>query len=123
MGHSSLILEVKKLTIDQNTEEGLLLLKIGGELDASTSIDLDGVINSALEDNKINILVNCKDLVYISSAGFGVFVSYIRDLAARNGKFVLYNLNKNVYDTFKILGLDDLLLIAKNEREAKSYFA
>ncbi len=114
---------MKKLTIDQNTEEGLLLLKIGGELDASTSIDLDGVINSALEDNKINILVNCKDLVYISSAGFGVFVSYIRDLAARNGKFVLYNLNKNVYDTFKILGLDDLLLIAKNEREAKSYFA
>lgn len=123
MGNTILILEVKKLTIEQNTEDGLLLLVIAGELDASTSIELDGVINSALEDNKINILVNCQDLVYISSAGFGVFVSYIRDLASRNGKFVLYNLNKNVYDTFKILGLNDLLLIAKNEREAKSYFA
>jgi len=113
---------VDKLIIEKTVQEALLLLKISGELDASTAIKLDEEINSALASNQINILVDCSELDYISSAGFGVFVSYIKDLQTRTGKFVLYNLKKNVFETFKILGLNDLLTIADTEKEAKSFF-
>ncbi len=111
-----------KLKIEKQVNKELLMLKISGELDASTAIKLDDEINGALESNQINILVDCGDLNYISSAGFGVFVSYIKDLQTRAGKFVLYNLSNNVFETFKILGLNDLLTIADTEKEAKSFF-
>lgn len=111
-----------KLKIEKQIEEKLLMLKISGELDASTAIKLDDEISGALESNQINILVDCGDLSYISSAGFGVFVSNIKDLQTRAGKFVLYNLSDNVFETFRILGLNDLLTIANTEKEAKAFF-
>lgn len=114
---------MEKLTINKNIEDGFLTLSIAGELDASTSIALDDVIKNALANEQTKILVNCKELFYISSAGLGVFVSHISDIENRDGLFVLYGLSDNVFDTFKILGLHNILTIAETEQEAKGLIA
>ena len=115
--------ELEKLIINKNISDEFLTISIAGELDASTSIALDDEIKIALEDHKKKILVDCHDLTYISSAGLGVFVSHLSDVQSDNGQFVLYGLTEDVFDTFKILGLHDILTIADNEQEAKSFFA
>ena len=112
---------VEKLKIKKILDDDFMTLAIEGELDASTSIQLDKVIIQAIEDHYYNILVDCKDLKYISSAGLGVFVSHMSDLRSNNGQFVLYQLTKNVYDTFKILGLHDLITITNNAEEAMNF--
>ena len=102
----------------QLTHEHALIV-VNGELDASSSIHLDEAMQQAAAANIRAILVDCKDLTYISSAGLGVFMSYIQELEAKDIRFILFNMNETVYKTFEILGLHQLLTIVDTEEDAK----
>lgn len=87
-----------------------------GEIDASSSIQLDNAIKSAFETEK-RIMVDLSGLEYISSAGLGVFVSHLEDI--RSGiNLVLYGLSESVFQVFDLLGLPQLLEISRTEEEA-----
>jgi len=90
-----------------------------GEIDASSSIELDLAIAKSVGESYTKILVDCSALDYISSAGLGVFMSYIEELKDRNIKMVLFGMSDKVANTFTILGLDELLIIGKDKVQAK----
>ncbi|MDF9799854.1 anti-sigma B factor antagonist [Catalinimonas alkaloidigena] len=102
--------------------EKYCLIKINGEVDASSSIHLDEAMQKAVNAECPRILVDCLDLHYISSAGLGVFMSYIQELEAKEKKLVLFNMNEKVYKVFEILGLHQLLTIVDKEEDAKKDF-
>ena len=66
-----------------------------------------------------NILVDGSDLQYISSAGLGVFMSYLEDFNEHNILFIIYGLNEKVMNVFHILGLDQLITIKDSREEAE----
>ena len=107
------------MEVYQSKEEEFITLTIDGELDASSCIVLDESIQQVVNDNEKKILIDCKQLSYISSAGLGVFMSYLQDFAANDIRMVLFNLNPQVKEVFRILGLDNLLKIVTNKEEAK----
>ncbi|MEM9671308.1 MAG: STAS domain-containing protein [Cyclobacteriaceae bacterium] len=96
------------------------LITINGEVDASSSIYLDEALEKAVNADVTKILVDCQNLNYISSAGLGVFMSYIQELEAKNKKMVLYHMSAKVYKVFEILGLHQLLTIVETEEQAKT---
>jgi anti-sigma B factor antagonist len=104
--------------IEKEQEEDRIIIRIIGEVDASSSIKLDQELSEAIENNNNKILVDCEKLEYISSAGLGVFMSYIQVLEKKEIKFVLYNLSSKVKNVFEILGLDQLLPIIGTKEEA-----
>jgi anti-sigma B factor antagonist len=108
--------------IDVNIEyeEKGCMIRVNGEIDASSSIHLDKAIHEAVEKKGIRyILIDCKGLNYISSAGLGVFMSYIQVLKESKLQMVIFNLSHKVYKVFEILGLHNLLTIVDSEEEAK----
>ena len=75
-------------------EEGKVnILYIKGYLDAHTAPMLEKEIQELVDDGKYNILVNFKDLIYISSAGLGVFMGFIENIRSNNGDIKLSNMN------------------------------
>ena len=104
--------------IDTIHDEALTTVTINGDVDASSSIQLDESLSEAMENTKGQIIVDGTNLNYISSAGLGVFMSYIEDLNNRNIKFILFGLNEKVMNVFEILGLDQLLSIENTKDEA-----
>jgi anti-sigma B factor antagonist len=100
-------------------EDGADIIAIVGEIDASSSIELDLAIAKSVGEGYKKILVDCHALEYISSAGLGVFMSYIEELRDKNISFVLFGMKERVLNTFSILGLADLLNIRENKQEAK----
>lgn len=94
------------------------LISIDGEVDASSSIHLDEAMHSAVSADTKKIMVDCKNLKYISSAGLGVFMSYIQEVENKQTKMVLFNMNGKVYKVFEILGLHQLLTIVDTKEEA-----
>jgi anti-sigma B factor antagonist len=100
-------------------EDSLYIVVINGDLDASSSILLDKAIADAVSKKQTNILIDCKNLNYISSAGLGVFMSYLQDFQDKNISLVLYGINDKVLNVFEILGLDQLLTIVLSKEEAK----
>ena len=99
-------------------DNGILVIHIDGEIDASSSLHLDNELGHALSSNK-KILIDCNKLHYISSAGLGVFMSYIHDMEERNVKMILFGMSNKVKNVFQILGLDQLLKIVDSREEAK----
>ena len=106
------------ITTDSKNE--VHTIAIDGEVDASSSIFLDDAIGNALEEDWKKLIIDCSKLNYISSAGLGVFMSYLEEINAREIKLVIFGLNEKVHNVFQILGLDQLLAIVESEEEAKT---
>jgi len=100
------------------TEEGYELLIVRGEIDASSSIDLDHAVAACVQSGLKKIIVNLNELNYISSAGLGVFMSYVEELREKNIRLVLFGLNQRVSHTFGLLGLSELLDVVITKEEA-----
>jgi anti-sigma B factor antagonist len=100
-------------------EEGADIIAIVGEIDASSSIELDLTIAKSVGEGFKKIIVDCTALEYISSAGLGVFMSYIEEFKDKNIHMVLFGLKEKVINTFTILGLAELLNISQNKADAK----
>jgi anti-sigma B factor antagonist len=99
-------------------ENGADIIAVIGEIDASSSIELDLAIAKSVGEGFKRILVDCHALEYISSAGLGVFMSYIEEFRDKKIQMVLYGLKEKVINTFEILGLAELLHIRGNKNEA-----
>jgi anti-sigma B factor antagonist len=106
------------LKIEKIVDSNVLILRLVGDVDASNSVELDEAIQEFVTLNKQNLLVDASELDYISSAGLGVFMSYLEEFTERNIQFVIYGLSEKVHHVFKILGLDLLMKIKKNKAEA-----
>jgi anti-sigma B factor antagonist len=100
-------------------EDGADVMALVGEIDASSSIELDLAIAKSVGEGFTKILVDCSALEYISSAGLGVFMSYIEEFKDKNIKMVLFGMSDKVGNTFEILGLNELLHIKKDKVQAK----
>lgn len=100
-------------------EDGADIIALIGEIDASSSIELDLAIARSVGEGYQKILVDCSALEYISSAGLGVFMSYVEEFKDKNIRMVLYGMNDKVANTFQILGLNELLNITIDKDQAK----
>jgi len=100
-------------------EDGADILAIVGEIDASSSIELDLSIAKSVGEGYTKILVDCSALEYISSAGLGVFMSYIEEFKDKQIIMVLFGMKEKVINTFQILGLSDLLHISTDKTGAR----
>ena len=105
--------------IDTTKEDAFTVLTINGDVDASSSIQVDEAMKSAIENGAKLIIIACLHLNYISSAGLGVFMSYIEEIKERGIKMALFGLNEKVMNVFEILGLDQLLKIVNTKEEAR----
>lgn len=108
------------IEIKKETENNYLIISVEGEADASSSIHLDKAIRDAMDEGHLHMLVDCTNLNYISSAGLGVFMSYIEEISEKSIHFILFGLSEKVFKVFGILGLDQLLNIKKDKEEAVS---
>ena len=106
------------MNLKTNKEEDFLLIMIDGDLDASSSIMLDNTLSDAFANNEKKVLVDCADLNYISSAGLGVFMSYIQDFKTNGIYMALFNMSDKVKNVFEVLGLDQLITIVSTKKDA-----
>jgi anti-sigma B factor antagonist len=98
------------------------VLDLKGYLDAHTAPKLEEAFQGLLKSARYNIVVNCKDLSYISSAGLGVFMAFIEDVRKNQGDIKLTNMTPKVYNVFDLLGFPLLYEILKDEQEAVRKF-
>jgi anti-sigma B factor antagonist len=106
------------LQLEKIKEENKDILRLIGEVDASNSVLLDQSMQEILEQGTTFLLIDGSQLSYISSAGLGVFMSYLDDFSERGIRFAIFVLNEQVSEVFKILGLDRLIQIAPDKSTA-----
>ena len=110
------------IEIKSSKEEGIMLIEVIGEVDASSSIHLDNALNAALNNGEKKLMVNLEGLAYISSAGLGVFISHLEEFEGEGIQMILFGLIEAVKEVFQILGLEKLLVMTDTKEEAIAAF-
>jgi anti-sigma B factor antagonist len=108
------IIEEKKDTIS--------IFRLNGRLDSNTSQGFEKKIFDSISDGSKNMIVDFKDLDYISSAGLRVILKATKALNREEGKIMLCSMQDYVKEVFEIAGFDSFLPIVANIDDALQSF-
>ena len=84
------------------------ILALEGYLDAHTAPQFEKAVEEEFEAGRLRIIVDCSRLTYISSAGLGVFMSFVEEIREAGGDIKIAGLTPKVYQVFEILGFPAL---------------
>jgi anti-sigma B factor antagonist len=100
----------------------ITIIRVDGVIDTMTAHELEKVTNSLLAQKRYKIVVDLGGVDYISSAGWGIFISNIREIRLNNGDIKLARMIPNVYEIFELLEFDSILRAFDNIEKAKADF-
>ena len=95
------------IEIKKNAEEAII--EVAGRLDTTTAPALDKTINEDIDGVK-DLVLDLKDLEYISSAGLRVLLSAQKKMQ-KIGSMKVKNVCEEVMDVFEMTGFADILVI------------
>jgi anti-sigma B factor antagonist len=87
----------------------IVLLKIKGYVDTTTSSDLYARLSKLIKDGYYRFVVDMGGVNYVSSAGWGVFVGEIRDIRENGGDLKIVQMTPDVYEVFAMLEFNKIL--------------
>ena len=100
----------------------LAIISLEGAVDAHTAPQFETAVQAAIDEQKNRIIVDCEKLTYISSAGLGVFMSFIEEVREEGGDIKICGLTEKAKQPFEILGFDSLFDFCDDTAGAKSNF-
>jgi anti-sigma B factor antagonist len=83
--------------------ETIAVIKVGGYIDTTTSAELEHSLAAVLKSNCYNIIIDLGNVDYISSAGWGIFISEIKGIRESRGDLKLVRMIPDVYEVFELL--------------------
>lgn len=98
------------------------VLRIRGYLDAHTAPELEAAFQKLVDEKRCRVIVNFRDLGYISSAGLGVFMGFIEEMRKGGGDIKLTNMSQKIFRVFDLLGFPALYEIREDESHAFESF-
>lgn len=84
-------------------------LKVTGFLDTNTASVFEESFKSVLRDKKFKLVIDLTEVEYISSAGWGLFVSEIKRIRSEGGDLILAGMSPNVLEVFELLNFNTIL--------------
>ena len=110
-------------TVERTEKGSVVVLALDGYLDAHTAPQFEKAIQEEHTAGRNRIAVDCAKLTYISSAGLGVFMSFIEEIRGAGGDVKLAGIVPKVYQVFEVLGFPALFDIVDDVPTALAHFA
>jgi anti-sigma B factor antagonist len=98
------------------------IIKVGGYIDTTTSSELERALDSLLKQGRFYLVVDLGNVDYISSAGWGIFISEIKSIRENNGDLKLVRMVPDVYEIFELLEFHHILDVYDSVDEAINKF-
>ena len=101
------------MNIKKKQDGEKVILKLEGRLDTNTSSELEKEIGELFENNQNKMVLDLKDLAYVSSAGLRVLLSAQKKINQTSGEMIIENPNPDIMEIFEVTGFVDVLKIQK----------
>lgn len=88
-------------------EKGMYRITLDGELDSKGALDLEHLMNKLLDKGIYKVILDFKDVSFISSAGVGMLLGLVSSLRREDGEVYMTELSYNVKSVFDLLNLND----------------
>jgi len=104
------------------SQKPISVIRVGGYLEFTTSDELDKVIESLVKTKSYNIIIDLENVGYISSRGWSIFLSKIKEIRENDGDLKLTRMAPDVFEVFKVLEFFWFLGVYDTIEEAISDF-
>ena len=98
------------------------ILRVSGYVDTTTSPDLERRLQALLKEKRFHIVVDLASVEYISSAGWGIFISEIREIRENGGDLKLAGMIADVREVFDLLEFENILKAYADSEQAVASF-
>jgi len=95
----------------QNQTDQQVTVTVSGRLDTPAAVKAQQEIAPLLENADKTLLLDCKDLEYISSSGLRLFLTLRKEAASKGGKVIIEHINEDIQKVFMMTGFFNLFEI------------
>lgn len=88
---------------------GISIISVKGYVDTTTSAELEDSLKRLLKQGSFDIVIDLGGVNYISSAGWGIFISEIKEIRENGGDLKLAAMIGDVYEVFELLEFQTIL--------------
>jgi anti-sigma B factor antagonist len=100
----------------------IAVVRVLGQIDTTTSHELERRLQYLLKDHQFEIVIDLSRVTYISSAGWGIFISEIRGIRENGGDLKLVGMTPEVAEVFELLEFHNILESFKTVEAAVEKF-
>ena len=100
-----------------------MVIAAHGLLDTATSVELEKVLQRILKQRRFRLIVDLTAVTYISSAGWGIFLSELRRIRQQGGDLCLVGMRPEVFEVYELLEFRSVLAQYPTVPEAIAAFA
>ena len=93
------------------------IISFSGNLDTTTSPEVEKTINECIEGGDLKFIFNFSDTKYMSSSGLRVLLATAKKLKGK-GELKISNLNSVIEEVFDVSGFSSILNVYKTQEEA-----
>lgn len=106
----------------EGAQQDIAVVKVTGYIDTTTSSELERVIQNLIREQRYKIIIQLKEVEYISSAGWGIFISEIKNIRNNHGDLKLVNMSESVLEVYELLEFSTILSAVNNIAEGVQAF-
>lgn len=85
-----------------------VVIALNGRLDSINSADFEKQMEPIMESDMNNVVIDCVEFMYISSAGLRVFLKMQKAANAKKGNLRIRNMNEDIKSIFDMTGFTQL---------------
>lgn len=111
-----------RISLNEKENKDITEIRVDGVIDTVTASELEQVFNSLINRQRYKIIVDLAGVNYVSSAGWGIFISKIKEARNNKGDIKLANLTEDVYEIYELLGFENVLKTFESLDEARVDF-
>jgi anti-sigma B factor antagonist len=103
---------MKNITVSAATHpshKDVTIISAKGFIDTNTAPEFEQTFQKVLGEKRFNIIIDLKEINYISSAGWGIFISELKRIRGQKGNLFLVSMSPEVTEAFELLEFDTIL--------------
>lgn len=113
---------MKDFRIDREPRGSVQLIRLSGSLDMYSFPRLEAQLNTIFQERQYYVVLDCRDLDYIGSAGLGALIGFAKQAREHNGDVRLLNVPDRIYKIIELLGFTKVLQVHNTEEDAVASF-
>ena len=113
---------IKISVSERGHDDDISIVRVDGVIDTLTATQLEEVLDKLIKRGRYRLILDLAEVDYISSAGWGIFISRIKEIRENAGDVKLANMVPNVMEIYELLEFDNILHAYENVNTARAGF-
>ena len=113
---------MKDFRIDREARGNVQLIRLTGSLDMYSFPRLETQLAELFRQGHYRIVLNCRELDYIGSAGLGALIGFAKEAREHGGDVKLLNVPERIYKIIELLGFTKVLQVHDTPEKALTSF-